>query len=200
MEAATVPPTQPPPEQPTEEALLTALTVLLLSGQALQVITPQAIPLFGALGIAQDAAQLALSLAFMSPVEYPYSGRAQAFIRRTSYPRRAAYIVSAARRFDAGGTLDRERQYHEAHIGAERARVESATKVDRAAAAFGPRLGWKAKQDSVTTPECRAAHGKNFMASVPPLVGDGRHFPGALHGGACRCVPVPPYPRGTLLP
>lgn len=202
MEAASVP-QQPPPE--TEEAVLAALTLLLLSGQAAQVVIPQGVPLLGALGVAADAAKLALTLAIASPIEYPRAGAAQAHIARTSYPRRAAYIVSAARRFDAGGTLEVERRYLEQHMGAERARVEAASKVDRAAAEHGPILGWKARLDAATTKACRAASGKNFdsrRAPTLPEVEEGERvtgYPGTPHGGVCRCVAVPPYPGATLL-
>lgn len=202
MEAATVPPQQPPPE--TEEAVLAALTLLLLSGQAAQAVIPQGIPLLGALGIAEDAAKAALLLAVESPVQYSPTGFASAFTRRTAVPRRAAYIVSAARRFDSGGTLERERGYLAQHVAAERARVEAATKVDRAAAEHGPLLGWRSRRDEAVTKACRSADGKNFRVERPPFVGDEegerlQGYPGSLHGGACRCIPVPPYRGATLL-
>lgn len=202
MEAATVP-QQPPPE--TEQAVLAALTLLLLSGATLAAIAPQAIPLLGALDIPSAPAQTALSLAYSSPVDYTVTGAATRHIRRTAFPRRAAYIVNAAKRLARDRDLEAERRYLGQHLNAERARMQSAANVDRAATQHGPVLGWKATMDAATTRACAGANGRNFLASRPPVLPgteDGERivgYPGMPHGGACRCIPVPPYPNARLL-
>lgn len=200
------PTTQPPPPDPqTEQAALAALTLILLSGQAVEAIIPPALPILAALGIPGDVAKLALGLGAGVSVDFPRAGLAQAHIARTSTPRRAAYIVSAARRLAGGGSLAQERTYLGQHVGAERARVSAAQKVDGAAAQFGPVLGWRATNDQATTKACAAAHRHNFTADHPPTlpgVEDGVRivgYPGTPHGGACRCVPVPAWPGATLL-
>lgn len=50
-------------------------------------------------------------------------------------------------------------------------------------------LGWYAVLDKKTSPECRAANGKNFDPLQPPAIG----LPGTVHP-RCRCVPGPPHP------
>lgn len=90
---------------------------------------------------------------------------------------------------------DRERQFLAQHLAAERTRQAAAQHVDRLADRFGPVLGWKARLDERTTPECRAAHGKNFRADRPPAIG----WPGTLHGGTCRCVATGPFNDAPVL-
>lgn len=74
----------------------------------------------------------------------------------------------------------------QAHLAAQRNRAVTATNVDRAAAKHRSLvLGWRARMDSRTSAECAAADGKNFRADSRPLIG----FPGSVHPH-CRCVPV----------
>lgn len=157
-------------------------------------------------------------------------GPALAFTARTSPARRAAYLLNAARRIDGaygrvvpqmraaeslagvGDEADaqklreraardarfeeRERQFLAQHLAAERARAEAAERVDAAAQSFGSVLGWRSRRDDLVTPECREADGKSFRAERPPAIG----FPGTLHGGACRCIPVAPTAGADFLP
>jgi hypothetical protein len=55
-------------------------------------------------------------------------------------------------------------------------------------------VGWHAKLDGRTSPECRAADGANFPANRPPSIG----WPGAVHP-SCRCRPGAPHAQGRLL-
>lgn len=50
-------------------------------------------------------------------------------------------------------------------------------------------LGWYTVLDKRTSPECRAADGKNFDPLQPPTIG----LPGTVHP-RCRCLPGPPHP------
>lgn len=98
-----------------------------------------------------------------------------------------------------------ERRHLAQHLNAERARADAAERVDEQAAIYGGVLGWKARMDERTTKACRAAHGKNFNAGRPPTlpgVEEGERitgYPGMPHGGACRCVPAPPFAGAELL-
>jgi len=194
---------QPPAEPPTEEQILAALTVLLLAGLTVQQMASYATALLAPLGIAAATVEAAVSLlpSLTVIIDIPEPLTAAGHIARTAAPRRAAFLLSSIRRLEAGGSVDAERRYLEAHLNAERTRRESAQAVDQAAKRFGtptragPVLGWYARQDNRTTPECAAAHRRNFLAARPPLIG----YPGTLHGGACRCVSGPPIPGAKFV-
>lgn len=201
--AVTVTAPQPPPEQLDAAAILAALTVLLLSDLPTDRIVEGAKALLAPLGLAVEAIEAAVLLAAGSALFIPSGGPAVRHLARTASPRRAAYLVAAAKRLDAGrrdGTptvaLRAERRYLAQHLAAERTRAEAARRIDRAAAQWGPTLGWFAKGDSRTTLECARAHGADFSALRPPAIG----WPGTLHGGACRCRPGPPWNSGRRLP
>jgi hypothetical protein len=139
-------------------------------------------------------------------------------MQRTNLLRRAQFLLAAAKRLTrALGTnppkdavmaaLRRERQYWRQHLHAGDRRTQAAALVDSMAdTASGqvtdpreparPRrvLGWRAVLDERTTPDCRAAHRKNFYADQEPRIG----WPGAVHV-QCRCVPVPPWPTRQLV-
>lgn len=109
---------------------------------------------------------------------------------------RATYVLNAARRIERGlnkgnsreELLRTERRYFKQHIDAVQKRREAALAVDRAANRFGPTLGWYAVRDSRTSPECLAAHGKNFDATIRPPIG----YPGSVHR-FCRCKAGPKF-------
>lgn len=109
---------------------------------------------------------------------------------------RAGYVVNAAERIStalANGSsladaLKAERAWYRAHEAARRNRQASAVAVDAEAAKFGAVLGWFAREDGKTSPECKAAHGSNFRAGSRPAIG----YPGSVHR-FCRCVPGPPF-------
>lgn len=107
---------------------------------------------------------------------------------------RAAYLVNAAVRvreaMGTGKTLDEavtaERRFAALHLEAQANRARAAAQVDRMAARTRSAvLGWQATKDARTTPECRAADGKNFSIFAPPLIG----LPGMTHP-QCRCKAV----------
>jgi hypothetical protein len=89
----------------------------------------------------------------------------------------------------------RERRYYGQHQQAMWNRSTAAGMTDMAAAEHGNLLGWLAKLDDRTSPECRRASGMNYYASAMPDIG----FPGAVHP-ACRCRAVAAWPGGKLLP
>jgi len=199
-----VPQTAPPDTQQQvqadqQQATTAALVILLLSGPTAAELAQFAATTLSPLGLTAEAVGAAVSLA--GRLDPPASGLqpASAFVDRSGVVRRAQYIASAARRYmeapDARTWVGAERRYLAQHLDAGRARREAAGKVDEAAARFGPVLGWHAVMDGATTPECRAAHSKNFAAARPPAIG----YPSTLHGGACRCRPGPPWPHGEML-
>jgi hypothetical protein len=114
------------------------------------------------------------------------TGPAGEWTRRTTPARQAAYLLNAARRLAVDQPdMTAERRYLAQHLAAETARVQAAIEVDRLSSEFGRVLGWKAEQDELTTPGCRAAHGQNFEAAFPPFIEGAPAYPGTPHGGAC---------------
>lgn len=189
----------------TDDAPLIAVLTAMLSGHDLasileHVLSQEDDPIdfaFRDRTRVKAAAKLAASLL---PPERPLLGQstgpAGRWVRRTSTARRAAYVLAAARRLAAReADLQAERRYLAQHLAAERARVESAAKVDADGTRYGPVLGWYAILDDRTDPICRALAGHNFLASAPPAQG----WPGTLHGGTCRCSSGPAFPQGELL-
>lgn len=116
----------------------------------------------------------------------------------------ALFLVHSALRMaraeaegDVYAQMQREERYFSEHLEAEERRLRAAAMVDsarRLVSAHGL-VGWRAVLDSRTTPECRAAHGKNFPADRMPVIG----WPGAVHR-ACRCSVGPPIPGAPVLP
>lgn len=182
-----------------DEAVLIALVLLLLSGLSFAELGRRAMNLLATAGIAAGATAAVLSLIGAGGVVFTAIpekvGPAESFIRRTTVTRRARYILAATKRLQAGGSPTAERALYRAHLAAEEKRAEAGRRVDEAAARFGPTLGWDSVRDSRTTRECAHAHGSNFSALVPPLIG----WPGTLHGGNCRCRAVTPWPDGKTL-
>lgn len=184
--------------------MVAALVVLLLSGLRPPDLTGPVSALLAPLGLSAEAVEAAVALAAGTALYRGSGGPAVGHLARTASPRRAAYLLAAARRLqDATGegpaafeaAARAERRYLSQHLVAESVRAEAAARVDRAATVFGPVLGWVSRQDRRVTLECYRAHGRNFSALRPPAIG----WPGTLHAGACRCVPGPPWPGGTML-
>jgi len=129
------------------------------------------------------------------------TGPAGEWTRRTLPVRQASYLLAAARRLAVDEPdVEAERRFLAQHLTAETKRVQAAGEVDRMVTTHGRVLGWHAVRDEITTPGCRAAHGRNFLASAPPNIEGRPAYPGTLHGGACRCRAVAPWPQGALLP
>lgn len=193
MAAQAPPPTQ---QQQTDTALIAALVVILLSGLTLDSLVRHVAALLIPLGYPVQAIAGAVGLVSADDsFDLPGPDSATNVIRRGEVVRRANYLLAAVRRLAGGGSLADERKFLRLHRGAERARRRAAAEVDRAARQFGPLLGWHALMDDRTTPECKAAHGRNFQATIPPAIG----YPGTLHGGNCRCKPGRPFRGAAML-
>jgi hypothetical protein len=138
-------------------------------------------------------------------------GSASEATSRMNAARRAQYVVAASKRVaDAAqearskgesvtaamdAQVERERRFYFLHQRAMWSRATAAGRIDMEAAVHGGLLGWYARRDSRTTPECLRADHCNFYVSDPPDIG----LPGVVHVG-CRCVAGPPWPGGKLLP
>jgi len=213
---------QQPPQQPDDALDDTALAVAvaaLLSGATAAVAAAGVAAMIAALKLRfklSSAAWQALGAVLSMVTEKPHpvagaGGQASAQVSRLNAARRAQYVLAATRRVltavkEAGakggspGTalrdaLATERGYYQLHLAAMANRAAAAAETDAAAAKYGDLLGWKSVLDSRTSAECRAAHGKNYLASRMPDIG----FPGAVHP-SCRCLPSAPWPGGKLLP
>lgn len=135
---------------------------------------------------------------------------AEVAMRRQNLLRRAAYLVSAARRLttafrydpNMARALEQERTYLAAHLEANTKRTLAAKQVAKLAQhrayqgldwdrETGGMLGWYATLDARTSLECRRANGRNFDPTRIPRIG----FPGAVHPN-CRCKAGPPHRSG----
>lgn len=195
---------QPAQQPPPDHAVLTAIIVLLLAGLALDVLARRLALLLAPLGIPAAAVAGVLGILGTPGISFSIGpsepdasppGPAAAMLGRSGVARRAMYILAATRRLTSGEALNTERRLYEAHRRAEQKRLAAAGAVDDVAGQFGAVLGWHARMDDRTTPECRRAHGNNFLAAVPPLIG----WPGTRHAGNCRCVPGRPWSDGEML-
>lgn len=90
--------------------------------------------------------------------------------------------------------LAREDSYYKAHRRVSEHRESHLALLDEAARQWGDLLSWRAVLDGRTTAECRAAHGKNFRITSPPMIG----LPGLVHP-LCRCVAGPPRNNAPLI-
>lgn len=183
---------QQQPSQQTDTALIAALVVILLSGLTLDSLVRHVAALLVPLGypVAAVAGVVGL-IGTDDDFAIDTTDTATGLIARGTAVRHANYILAAVRRLAAGGSLEEERKFLRLHRGAERARKRAAAQADAVVRATGsPVLGWKAKMDARTTPDCAVLHGSNFHVLHPP----GGTYPGQRHGGNCRCVSVPAWP------
>lgn len=217
----TTPPTAPAPTAPVPPVqqvlsqvasrVAGVLAQHLAASLAFQAIEEILWPL-GATAIAALALTLVLRILDRYPApELEGIGAAQRYTIRMNELRRAAYLVNAVHRVVGevlrararGVPLEQasqqayalEDRYFAQHVTASNQRMHAATKIDALNERYGPVLGWYARHDKKTTPECLAADGRNFWASVPPAIG----WPGMVHV-ACRCYPGKPHRRGAMLP
>lgn len=156
----------------------TALELLIL-GFVLKLVGSQPLPLMIGIGPAQ---RYVITMNQLRNAAYVY----------TSAQRIRSEISSGMSREDAE---EREQHYFRMHLHAVSQRQHAANRIDGLAMQHGDILGWYAVPDAKTTAECRAANGKNFRATIPPVIG----WPGIVHTN-CRCYPGPPWPRGRMLP
>lgn len=200
-------PTEPLPQQSPNDARLVATIVSLMAvGAPNKALASRVATLLRPVGVTGTAATLSVRLAMSAPIVSRQATRldtpAVKATVSTEHYFRATYTLEAARRIDASiksGTpaasaLQEERRFFLLHRQAADRRMEMARKVDIARERFGDELGWYAKKDSRTTPECKAAHGKNFSALVMPRIG----YPGTVHP-RCRCLAGPPHKSGKQL-
>ncbi len=206
---------QPPPPSlapAAEAALVTAIAGLLLTAVSAAAVI-EALKL--RFTLSQDmwsALSGSAGVAMASPPPVTgVIGPASAQTGRQNLARRAQFVVSAAKRLAADvrqaraqgkpvrqaltDGLARERRYYGMHVAAMWNRATAAGKTDMAAVEHGRLLGWYTVLDGKTSPECRAADGKNFYADAMPDI----NFPGATHPH-CRCFPGPAHPGAPLLP
>jgi hypothetical protein len=145
----------------------------------------------------------------------------QNWVRSAAYllnaTRRLSTAVLSGQRGALKDALAKERMYLDQHVQAtigrenaaqavadayqkaHQARIEDNQRAAQSGAFFLPAsgptmLGWYAQMDDRTSPECRAANGKNFDPVKPPLIG----YPGAVHP-TCRCKPGPAHRGADLL-
>ena len=179
-----------------DQVVVAAIVVILLSGLTIESLTRHLAALLIPLGIPPQA--IAAVVGLVGEVSFDLDGTptsARGAMARASAVKTATYLLAATRRLAAGGPIEAERKFWRLHRGAARARRRAAEAVDRAAAQFGPVLGWHSTLDDRTTADCRWLHGKNFHIARPP---DGE-YPGARHGGNCRCRVRGPWPRGRVV-
>lgn len=150
-----------------------------------------------------------------TPVSTLPTGDAGRAVQRQNLLRRAQYLLAASRRLtrDLGvrpapeqviDAVRKETRYLRQHLHAVGVRSEAADAADAMASTVGGTdpttrrpgvvLGWQATLDERTSPECRAAHGKNFLLTQLPAIG----LPGAVHPH-CRCRPRRPWPTRKLV-
>lgn len=219
MPSSSPPPPVNPQTQPPDQAhTIRLLAEIIAAGVVTGAVASMVLALLAPFGVGAKAAHLAWRLATgaalraratgeLGTITMPSGiGPAQQAENATAATWRAAYLLAAARRLQAGFTagadeqqlLATERRYLAAHQAAQGRRAEAARAVDQAAASSGQTgrvlLGWSAEHDDKTTPECAWADGKNFYADTRPIFG----WPGAVHM-RCRCRPTAPFPGGRLL-
>lgn len=213
--------TQPAaPQQPTQTAsqrdrqVIAGIAAVLAAGAAASVAGATIARLLAPLKIRPEASRGALAVATRVTGKGSRStaaGPAEKVTATGQNAYRAAYILAAARRIDAAvsaangdpaaqraalaAALQTETRYAGQQLQAQDNRTASARAVDAVSRKHpGPLLGWKAVLDERTSPDCRAASGRNFSPTRPPAIG----LPGAVHN-ACRCRAVAPFANAKLV-
>jgi len=212
--------TTPVQQQPAPAAGTAAADTALIAALASELaiaVTPMAVltsllPSFRTSQV-QPAPMLAVLDMVMSfpPERTGVAGSASLTTARQNYLRRAQFALAAGRRVThdlaearsqgqpvqkaLADSIARERRYFGQHLDAMWNRARAAAQVDNAAMTYGNLLGWNTVLDTRTSPECRAADGKNFEATAQPLIG----WPGSVHPH-CRCYPGPPVRGARMLP
>lgn len=181
-----------PKKKPTQAEAVTIIAGALAIGASAKATATSLSPL---LGIPVPILLPILLLAMSKPMTYGIatlpSASASSESQKLEATYRAHYIYTASQRMVQAKRLGKEEQafareqtYFNQHLEAVTNRRNASKAVDRAAARYGPELGWYAKMDSITSAECREANGKNFSPTRIPAIG----FPGSVHPN-CRCRP-----------
>jgi hypothetical protein len=204
--------TQPAPQQQgsqQQQAVLAAAAVLATASTVAEAAGILG-PALAGLKLRSAALHAALNVVMEHPPDRSgFYGPATAQTARLNLIRRAQFMINSAQRFNevlarvaAGGADPREifgmmaaeRRYYGQHQEASWNRMRAAAQVDTAVMDHGLLLGWYARMDKITSPECRAANHHNFRADQMPAIG----FPGAVHPH-CRCLPGAPFPSAPLV-
>ncbi len=205
------PHTEPAEPTPAERRAIVALAALLAAGFSAAALTPRVRTLLGPLGVSPAAAAAAVRLATQSP---PARVARTLRLKVATTPRnadrqpiaqvlsgepgmRARYLLAASRRLTAAANnpqslavaVEAERRHYDAHTAAQARRMRAGARVEVATRDHGRVLGWYARRDPRTTPDCAALDRTNFTADRPPAAG----WPGTRHGGTCRCTPGPAH-------
>ena len=208
--ALQAPPPVPPPQQQalagaTIATVLVTATSVAEAAEALQGAQALA-------GLAPAAVRGALAVVMsLPPDRLGAIGPATLAMIRLNTARRGQFAAMAAKRLTSDFVdarsyglnplaalhdgIERERRYFGQHIEAMYQRAQAGARVDGAAAAYGPLLGWYTVRDHRTSAECKEADGKNFWAATPPAIG----YPGGVHPH-CRCFPGRPHEGARLVP
>ena len=173
-----------------------------------------AIMLAAGVGYAALQATAAMALSMPLPV-MEGTGPASRFAVRTNTLRRAQFFLAAAQRVQAAADKAKahgepvipavqkaalaEQRFFGQHVTMGTKRITAASAVDGMASTYGNLLGWNAILDDRTTPGCRAANGKNFLADDPPVVEGAPSLPGAVHL-QCRCWATQAHPGAPVMP
>lgn len=195
---------QQPPQATDEEIaavlglLATGAAAAAVAGSLAKVLKVPLSAAVGALGIIGAGTLASFKQDAGVPGAAGTQGGPVAIERRANLRYRAAYIINAARRIagaaDKKAAVARERAYWAGHQRASARRLKMAKRAAAARRTWGETLGWYAKMDNRTTAECRAADGRNFLASKPPVIG----YPGTVHMH-CRCMPGAPHPGAKMV-
>lgn len=135
-------------------------------------------------GASEEAIRWVLSRKDIFKVQPPYN-------RYT-----AEYIKNATRRLDREETTpDTEFRYYKLHRKANKGRKQARDQLQRNTLKYGSLLGWYAREDPNTTPECRWRDGRNFHVYRPPH----GQLPGLATHYGCRCVSGKPHENAPTM-
>lgn len=175
-----------------EGVAVASVAAVLMSGLPLATMIAMLGSTFGGIGVTPGVVTAATAMvlkAQFSPTLPPGPAAQAISIAQANF--RAAYLIAAAVRMqnnvNAGMQLRdavaAEARFYQLHLAAQANRRRAADAVDKEAGGDPDRLLiWRAKMDSRTSPECRAANGLTFTAATVPMIG----YPGSVHPH-CRC-------------
>jgi len=185
------------PPQPSQHSALAALIVVIAAG-GIPTLAALA-PIAALFGVTAESLQAAFQAMGAIPPIARDASVPERVALGVNLTRRAQLIVALAKRAMAGASAEQLQRQAQQSIDAHRRRAEAAKTVGAAARQFGLVLGWQSVLDSRTTEGCRQMHGNNFRVDQPPIVEGAPAYPGWVHGGTCRCLPVAPWPNGKLV-
>lgn len=174
-------------QKPNDQQAVQFIAAALLIGASAEATSKTLAPMLAVpASVLRPVLLLALAKALVPPTSGPKTATRLSDEEEATF--RAGYVWAAVHRLMAGGALADEQKFFNQHLDAGKNRHDKAAAVDKAAKRYGATLGWHAKMDSITSEECREAHGRNFNAARVPEIG----FPGTVHRH-CRCRPGRPF-------